>query len=120
MSDKYRNESDRKRFKESRDRQSSHLSLSFNRQVFDKNFPTFQKPKILGDFSVDGSRHYCDDRSQLKFFNEKRFKNVESGNFEKVDWDMNAGMSKVIHKCPECKDEKIDHMLRYSVKTFHS
>ena len=104
---------EQKRFKSSHSRQS--LMLSFHRQDHNKNFPSFQKPKILGDFSVDGSRRYCCDRSQLKFFDGKRFKNVSTGKFEKVEWDMNTGMSKVIRKSPDCKKENIDHMLRYEI-----
>jgi hypothetical protein len=104
---------EQKRFKSSHSRQS--LMLSFHRQDHNKNFPSFQKPKILGGFSVDGSRRYCCDRSQLKFFDGKRFKNVSTGKFEKVEWDMNTGMSKVIRKSPACKEENIDHMLRYEI-----
>ena len=88
------------------------LKLSFNRQEFNKNFPNFQKPKILGDFTIDGSRAFCLNRSQLKFFDEERFKDAEKGKFEKVELDLNAGLSKVVRKSSQSKDEKIDNMLR--------
>ena len=102
-----------KRFKSSYDDNSSEcLNISWNRQNFDKNFPSFQKPKILGSFSVDGKRSYRSDRSQLKFFNPERFKNSGTGKYEKVELDLNAGKTKAVLKIPECKDEQIDHMLR--------
>ena len=101
-----------KRFKDNRHDRDTKLSISFNRQTFQKNFPSFSKPKILGNFSVDGNRRYCGDRSQLKFFNENRFKKPGTDEYGKVEWDLNSGMDKVSRKLPACKDEKIDHMLR--------
>lgn len=103
------NRHEAKRFKPSHD---NFLPLTFQRETFNKNFPNFQKPKVLGDFSVDGRRRFCSDRSQLKFFDEGRFKNAESGKFEKVELDLNVGLSKTVRKSPECKEEKLDHMLR--------
>jgi len=32
----------------------------------DKDFPYFRKPNIIGDFSIDGERIFCPDRSQLQ------------------------------------------------------
>jgi hypothetical protein len=105
-----------KRFKPSHDENSSEcLNISWNRQNFDKNFPNFQKPKILGSFSVDGSRSYRSDRSQLKFFDAKRYKNSGTEKYEKVELDLNAGISKAVQKIPECKEEGIDHMLRSAI-----
>jgi len=63
MADSYRNEA--KRFKPNPE---FFLSLTFNRELYNKNFPNFQKPKVLGGFSLDGHRRYCPGVDAIKRF----------------------------------------------------
>ena len=88
------------------------LPLSFGPEDYKKSPPAvYGKPEILGDFSIDGLRKFCSDRSQMKFFDDSRFREKRSGDFKKVKLDLNAGMSKVTRISPEYT-EKIDHLLR--------
>ena len=53
-------------------------SISLNPSQYDKPFPYFRRPKIVGSFSLDGKRKFHHDRSQLKFFDEKKLKDPKS------------------------------------------
>lgn len=36
-------------------------------------------PKLIGDYSIDGKGNFLHDRSQLKFFEEQKFKDPRPG-----------------------------------------
>ena len=53
-------------------------SISLDPAKYDKPFPYFRRPKIVGSFSIDGQRKLLHDRSQLKFFHEGNLKDKKS------------------------------------------
>lgn len=72
----------------------------------DKNFPNFQQPKIRGYFSVNKSREFVPDSSQLKYFYSTHLKN------KSLYFDLNKGIEKCVKK-PENLDEKLDFLLHF-------
>ena len=53
-------------------------SISLDPSKYDRPFPYFRRPKIVGSFSLDGKRKIQHNRSQLKFFDEKKLKDPKS------------------------------------------
>ena len=53
-------------------------SISLDPNKYDKPFPYFRRPKVIGSFSLDAKRKFHNDRSQLKFFEEKKLKDPKS------------------------------------------
>ena len=53
-------------------------SISLDPNKYDKPFPYFRRPKAIGSFSLDAKRKFHNDRSQLKFFEEKKLKDSKS------------------------------------------
>lgn len=72
------------------------------------NMPYMSKPKIIGYFSVNGDREYCEDASNCKYLSKVSFD-------ETVNIDLNHGMENVIRKTND-RDEKIDFLLHYISK----
>lgn len=71
-------------------------------------FPSFQRPRILGYLSINGpkngQREYSEDLSQLKYFC--------SSAMYKTGYDLNKGINKVIRKPPNL-NEKLNHILKW-------
>jgi len=85
-------------------------------QTYDKKFPFFRRPRIIGSFSVDESRQYVYDRSQMRFFCPEKLKNSNQAgsSYKRVNWDLNEGYEKVIHKDESFKkDEGLSMMLKW-------
>lgn len=51
-------------------------SLPATFQAYDKPFPFFRKPSVLGSFSLDSRRQFHHDRRQLKYYKSR---NAEPG-----------------------------------------
>lgn len=84
--------------------------------AYDKKFPFFRRPRIIGSFSLDGSRKFVADRSQMRFFCPEKLKNsAQAGSsYKRVQWNLNEGYDKVIHKDQNFKkDEGISCMLKW-------
>jgi len=77
---------------------------------FDHNFPYFRLPSELGSFSLDASRNYVDNRSQLRVYSPPSDRNVE--------WDLSHGYNVFIQR-DESKKEFIDHLLKWLQLNVH-
>lgn len=73
-------------------------------QPVNYQFPKFEKPTIIGHWSLNGNREYSQDISQLKYLYEPA-KN-------QIGFDLNKGIRNVIRK-PSGLNEHIDHLLRW-------
>lgn len=69
--------------------------------VQDASFPSFQEPKELGTFSIDGQRTFCNNASNLKFYKQPS---------SQIHFDLSAGHRQAIRK-DYGKNEKLDSML---------
>lgn len=65
----------------------------------------YREPFLLGSFSVDGSRKFVNDDSQLQYL-------VEYKGGDDTHFDLNVGFEKTIFKRND-KSEKIDHLLKW-------
>lgn len=74
--------------------------------LYDKEFPYFRRPKIIGDFSITGKREFCADRRKLQLL--KRPSNPDS-----VRFDLNVGEESLIAKTT--KDQSLDLLLRWII-----
>lgn len=85
--------------------------MSFEIKTYiDKNFPSFNKPMIVGYFSLNGQkREYSQDFKQLKYYYDKYKKHVR--------FDLNEGMKQVIRKL-DGLDEKINYLLRWIIDNY--
>lgn len=71
-----------------------------------KKFPVFQKPSVIGVFSVDKNRKVILNESQIKYlYWTKSFKSTS----KKVNFDLNEGIKNCIRK-DESVNEKLDHI----------
>ncbi|KAK7788557.1 hypothetical protein R5R35_011747 [Gryllus longicercus] len=68
-------------------------------------FPKFQRPIVLGSFSLDRERVYCSDLSQLKYIKAPK-------NPKNVKFDLNDKLSDTIEKNEEI-NEKLDNVLKW-------
>jgi len=75
--------------------------------LYDKDFPYFRQPNIIGEFSLNGKREFCADRSQLQLL--KRPPDKDS-----VSFDLNVGLQSRISKSWE--SEGLDTMLSWILK----
>lgn len=74
-----------------------------------KKFPVFQKPSVIGVFSVDKNRKVLLDDSQIKYLYWT--KSFESS-CKKVNFDLNEGIKHCIRK-DESLNEKLDHIFHW-------
>ena len=84
--------------------------------AYDRKFPFFRRPRIIGAFSVDANRKYVSDRSQMRFFCPERLKNSSQAgsSYKRVNWDLNEGYDNVVQKDQNFKkDEGISFMLKW-------
>lgn len=82
-----------------------------HRNFNEKTFPIFQKPKIVGYFSIDKDRQYISDASICKYLQLPQIN-------EPLRFDLNKGYDTVVHK-PNNIDEKINHLLTFILKNNH-
>lgn len=83
-------------------------SLSLNPQstkAFRGKFPTFQRPEELGVFSLDGDRHFLNDKSNVKFY--KPFAPLTRHSL-----DLSHGYNRFIEKDGDI-NEKLDNILQW-------
>lgn len=71
-----------------------------------ERFPSITQPKIVGFFSLNGSRDYSGDARNCKYV----YKGIHS---DQPDIDLNAGIENVIRKIEFCQNEKLTHLLQY-------
>jgi len=71
---------------------------------FDQEFPHFRFPSEVGSFSLDASRSFVDNRSQLRVYSPPSDRNVA--------WDLSNGYNVFIQR-DENKREYIDHLLQW-------
>ena len=93
-------------------------TISLDPLKYDKPFPYFRRPKIVGSFSLDGDRRLHLDRRQLKFFHETKFKDKKSFSnaYKRITLDLNEGMANVTRKPAIAKNEKLDKLLEWILK----
>ncbi|XP_076306012.1 decapping and exoribonuclease protein-like isoform X2 [Tachypleus tridentatus] len=75
---------------------------------YEREFPFFREPQVVGCFSLDSNRGYCDDNHQLKYLHVPPDES-------KVNFDLNAGYEKVIKKSFEL-NEKLDNLLQWIIR----
>lgn len=78
------------------------LAVDFSRT---ENFPKFQRPLVLGYFSIDCDRGYCTDMSRLKYIKPP-------SQPTNVKFDLNDKMADAVIKDDEL-DEKLNNVLRW-------
>lgn len=81
-----------------------------------QNFPLISKPKIVGYFSVDKDRRYISDASNCKYIRK-------TNDGDRINYDLNEGFERVVHKPDSAKDEKLVHLLSFisrNLKQFRS
>ncbi|WAQ95711.1 DXO-like protein [Mya arenaria] len=79
-----------------------------DKRSFDKEFPHFREPVEIGHFSLDISRTFHCDKSQLKYF-------IKPKDFKNVRFDLTKGYSEMIKK-DETKTERINDILRWILR----
>lgn len=85
---------------------SDHLSLSTNPRDYDRDFPVFRRPVILGEFSLDSERKFHHDRHQMAYLYRR--------DGPHVNLDLNKGIQKVKRKVEnETKKEQLDNLLKW-------
>jgi hypothetical protein len=70
-------------------------------------FPAYSKPRVIGYYSVDCDRKYCEDLSQLKYIHLPADYNVK--------FDLDRGRT-LAQKKDDSYDEKIDNLLRWMLQ----
>jgi len=81
------------------------LRLSTNPHDFDRDFPTFRKPAILGEFSLDSDRTFRHDRHQMMYLYRPDGRET---------LDLNKGLEFVVRKNEEeTKHEELDNVLHW-------
>ncbi|XP_001605161.1 decapping and exoribonuclease protein [Nasonia vitripennis] len=90
------------------------MSFVIHQYHRNQNFPSFNRPEVVGYFSLNGQeREYSQDLSQLKYYTRNPHSKQE------VDFDLNEGLDQVIRK-PANLDEKLDHILRWIVNNYRT
>jgi len=90
-----------------------HIDVS-NINVFDGKFPVFQLPKLLGSFSLDFSRKYLNDNSQLRYISLPGYGTETTW---KVRFDLTAGVEQAIEKDNEAiQNHMLDDLLTWIVQ----
>lgn len=81
------------------------IRLSTNPHDYDRDFPTFRKPSILGEFSLDSERIFRHDRHQIGYLHRRDGRDV---------LDLNKGIEDVVRKNEEVtKHEQLDNVLHW-------
>ncbi|XP_054257492.1 decapping and exoribonuclease protein-like [Macrosteles quadrilineatus] len=75
-----------------------------------RKFPVFQKPSVIGVFSVDTNRKFLPNESQLKYL--FWCKSPQGGLASKVNFNLNEGIEKCVRK-DELLNEKLDHIFTW-------
>ncbi len=92
-------------------------SCIFIFQAYDKPFPFFRKPSVVGTFSLDANRQFRHDRSQIKYYKPRSTASghdPSGGATYRVDIDLNEGLGRVQRKDEdECAKEGLGHLLRW-------
>lgn len=87
-------------------KQNTHLAPRHTEEP--RNFPSFSQPKVLGSFSLDGTRQYLPDARNCKY--------VYNNHVNHQPFDLNAGIENVIRKPESCTNEKITHLLEFILR----
>lgn len=81
------------------------IHLSSRPHDYDRDFPTFRKPAILGDFSLDSERGFHHDRRQMMYLHRRDARDT---------MDLNHGIEHVVRKNEEVtKKEELDNLLHW-------
>uniref|UniRef100_A0A1B6KVL7 Decapping nuclease n=1 Tax=Graphocephala atropunctata TaxID=36148 RepID=A0A1B6KVL7_9HEMI len=75
-----------------------------------KKFPVFQKPCVIGVFSIDEDRRFLLDESQLKYMYWN--KSQDEPPCKKVKFDLNEGIKHCVRK-DELLNEKLNHIFSW-------
>jgi len=84
-------------------------SLSTNSFQYDKGFPFFREPLEIGKFSLDESRQFKNNSSQLKYYYPPK-------DSSKCKFDLRSGYGIMIHKDEDVK-EYIDTLLQWIMES---
>ena len=88
------------------------MSFLIQREHKSKNFPSFNRPEVVGYFSLSGQeREYSQDLAQLKYYN------ANDKTKKQVNFNLNDGINQVIRK-PANLNEKIDQLLRWIISNY--
>lgn len=72
-----------------------------------RKFPSYNKPLVIGCFSLDSERNYCGDLRQLKY--------IQFPASSDVKFDLDLGRKHVLKK-DTSRDEKLDELLRWMLQ----
>lgn len=72
---------------------------------YTEDFPIFEKPRITGYWSIDGTRKQHLDCSQLRYYYARDGNNLSI--------DLKEGLEQVVRRPDNLDHEKIDHLLRW-------
>lgn len=75
-----------------------------------RKFPAFQKPSVIGVFSVDSKRRFLLNGSQIKYLYWSQ--NSNDLHNRKVNFDLNEGITNAIRK-DEQINEKLDQIFNW-------
>lgn len=88
--------------------------LSGRDTVNQQHFPSIDKPRIIGAFSIDGQRQYLSDRRNCKYL----YKNFDS---EPVQYDLNEGIQSVIRtNYTRLHEEKVNPLLHFILENIEN
>lgn len=73
-----------------------------------RKFPSYQKPSLIGVFSLDSDRRFLPDESQIKYL----YWNQTLEEHGKVNFDLNEGLKSCVRK-NEFLNENLDHIFRW-------
>lgn len=75
-----------------------------------RKFPVFQKPSVIGVFSIDSKRKFLLDASQIKYLYWTQ--SSDEVHSKKVNFDLNEGITNAIRK-DEQLNEKLDQIFNW-------
>ncbi|KAJ9577289.1 hypothetical protein L9F63_006128, partial [Diploptera punctata] len=84
--------------------------LKIEKHLLNRKFPSYDRPVVIGCFSLDVHRNYCNDLSQMKYVRvNDRF--LRDGETYKVRYDLDRGREHSIER--DYVDEHLDNLLKW-------
>jgi RAT1-interacting protein len=82
-------------------------SLNVKESSVSGKFPVYNRPSVIGYYSLDSERNYRGDLSQLKYIHFPTNRNVK--------FNLDDGRTHAVKKDDSC-DEKINDLLRWMLR----
>ena len=77
------------------------------------NFPFFQHPAKVGEFSLDERRNFQHDSSQRKYIEWPSKLPLEDGENSDVHFDLNVLLERAVKKDDSHQDERLSNLLKW-------